>query len=63
VYILKDSKRGFKTYDGWVPIERGVALELGEVQRFTKREAALNELKEGQTWVWFGCYEQARSVD
>lgn len=57
MYILKDSKRGFRTFDSWAPIVKGVALELGDVARFTKREAELNVLKEGQTWVWFGCYE------
>ena len=63
MYIIKDSKRGFLTSDGWLPIRNGVALELGTVLRFTKREKELNKLKEDQTWVWFGSYEQARDMD
>ena len=46
----------FKTYDGWVKVEKDVALDLSDVQRFTKGEAARNVLPTYQEWVWFGCY-------
>lgn len=60
--IRKTTSKGvsFRTYDGWTPVAKATdVLELGEVQRFTKREALdYNLLPKGEEFVWFGCYKE-----
>jgi hypothetical protein len=63
MYIVRKTNtngdRFFKTYDGWVPVVKGEALDLSDVQRFTKREALdLNILPKGEEFIWFGCYKK-----
>ena len=63
MYIVKktfpNGDIGFKTYDGWVLVCTGTALELDEVMRFTKGEALdHNLLDKGEQWVWYGSYKR-----
>ena len=60
MYIIRnDIRKAYKTFDGWTTITRtpkSVALDgLGDVQRFTKREAELNadKLPNGSRFVYF----------
>ena len=54
---LPNGKRMFKTYDGWVYVVKGEALELQDALRFTEGEAIPSNLGTNEEFVWFGCYK------
>lgn len=63
--IRKDTPNGqrmFKTYDGWVRVRKGVALDLSDVMRFTRGEAIPSNLRTHESFVWFGCYRALKST-
>lgn len=64
MYVIKnDHRNAFKTYDGWTRITttgRNATLDgLGDVIRFTKREAERNadRLPKGSRFVYFPLIE------
>jgi hypothetical protein len=58
--IIKRTFNGevaFKSYTGWIIVQEGQALELGDVMRFTEGEAKASNLGVGEEWVHYGCYK------
>ena len=49
---------GFKTFEGWVRVQKDVALDLSDVMRFTAGEAKATNLRRDEEFVWFGCYKR-----
>ena len=54
---LPNGSIGFKTFEGWVRVQKDIALDLSDVMRFTSGEAKATNLSKHEQFVWFGCYK------